>query len=219
MPPEQLTEPFLVVPGAKPDQSSSESSATRSARSERSGSTRGWLARSPFDRRPRVPGQGRDDEVVRVLDQIAHQLVRERAVEPERVPVPLVHVIAGRDSRVRGAQLLGEVRLALDVHLERALVQPAEREYASADPEDRDFWPEREVLARAREGEAAPAERGDFHAHIIPDASFLLHERLPGYGYRSQERPLGLQPDNAPPLTRPPSETAVSVLSDPSPHG
>jgi hypothetical protein len=54
-----------------------------------------------------------DDEVVRVLDQVAHELVAKAAVDRDRVPVPLVEVVAGADRVIAVSQLGGQLRLAL----------------------------------------------------------------------------------------------------------
>ena len=48
----------------------------------------------------RRPGQLADDEVVRVLDQVAQKPVAEAAVDGDRVPVTLVEVVAGTDGGV-----------------------------------------------------------------------------------------------------------------------
>jgi hypothetical protein len=69
----------------------SESSERRSTAASKSvpGAQPSWL-------RTRL-GEGADDEVVRVFDQVAHELVGKAAVERDRVPVAFVEVIAGAD--------------------------------------------------------------------------------------------------------------------------
>src|SRR3954464_1345639 len=67
-------------------------------------------------------------EVVRVLDHVANELVRQAAVERDRVPVALVQVVAGADRAVGDPELNGELRLALDADLERRAVQCAQGE-------------------------------------------------------------------------------------------
>ena len=58
-----------------------------------------------------------DDEVVGVLDQVAHELVGHAAVERDRVPVALVQVVARTYRRIALAQGDRELRLALDADL------------------------------------------------------------------------------------------------------
>ena len=55
-----------------------------------------------------------DHEVVGVVDHGAHQVVLDRAVEVDGVPVPLVLVVAGTDPGVRRSQLEGSGRVALE---------------------------------------------------------------------------------------------------------
>src|SRR5688572_29074456 len=75
------------------------------------------------------------DEVVRVLDQIADEPVRQAAVERDRVPVALVQVVAGPDRGIGVPQLGGELRLALHAHLERLTVERAQSEHLPVDLE------------------------------------------------------------------------------------
>jgi hypothetical protein len=57
-----------------------------------------------------------------VPDQFGELVVGHRAVEPHRVPEPLVHVVTGDDRRVLRAQLQRQVRVALEGDLLARLV-------------------------------------------------------------------------------------------------
>jgi len=72
--------------------------------------------------------------------------------------VPLVQVIAGRDGRVRRAELDRQVRVALDAELQRLGVEVGCREHLPADLEDRHLVPEREILHRAGQRQACRLE-------------------------------------------------------------
>ena len=108
--------------------------------------------------------QRRDDEVVGVLDHVAHELVGDAPVQRDRVPMTLVEVPAGADRGVAVAERDGEIRLALDADLERRALQPAEGEDLAGDLEHRVLGPEREVLDRASLSEAPGAQLGRIHA-------------------------------------------------------
>src|SRR3954453_22723176 len=85
----------------------------------------GWLnaARGPM-RRLSVPVQlgasrtreRRHDQVVGVGDQPAYDVVLDRAVEDDGVPVLLVLVVPGTDAGVGVTQLQRPCRVALEVH-------------------------------------------------------------------------------------------------------
>jgi hypothetical protein len=94
------------------------------------------------------------DQVVRVLDQIPHEVLRQAAVEGDGVPVTLVEVVAGTDRRIARAQADGELGIALEAYLERPARETAEREHLPGDLEDRDAGGERELLVGARERQA-----------------------------------------------------------------
>jgi hypothetical protein len=73
--------------------------------------------------------------------------------------VALVEVVAGVDRLVRAPELVGQVGLALEAHLERPVLEPAESEHLPPDLEDRGLGAERELLDRAPEGKAQPPQR------------------------------------------------------------
>lgn len=99
-----------------------------------------------------------DDAVVRVLDELPDQTVRELAVRRHRVPVALVHVIAGDDQPgVLAAQPDRVLRGALEVDRQRARVQGREREELAQHLEDRGLRVEGELLDGRVEGEAERA--------------------------------------------------------------
>jgi hypothetical protein len=68
--------------------------------------------------------------------------------------VALVEVIAGPDLCVRGAQLLGELGLALEADLERRALEPADREDLALDLEDGGLGTEGALLDGTREAAA-----------------------------------------------------------------
>ena len=89
-------------------------SGARSTRCSRRGCSRARSRRASSRRRAPLRPSGRsgpaelllhplreraDDQVVGVLDEVAHDLVGEAAVERDRVPVALVEVVAGADRR------------------------------------------------------------------------------------------------------------------------
>src|SRR5262249_21290036 len=122
-------------------------------------------------------GQGRDDQVVGVAEHVGHHLVGQRAVEGDRVPVPLVQVITGSDGRVGGPQLDRELWLAFKAQLQRIAVQVAEREHLPRDLEYRYLAPERKVLHRTGQGQARRLEFLCIH-----DAPSTVKETVPGPG-------------------------------------
>jgi hypothetical protein len=54
-----------------------------------------------------------------VVDQFADQGLRQRTIEHDGVPVPLVHVVAGEDGGVFVAEGEGAIGLALEVEARR----------------------------------------------------------------------------------------------------
>src|SRR5215468_2716422 len=62
-------------------------------------------------------------QVVATGDQLSNELVIGRPAEGDGQPVALVQVVAGLDLLVRPAQLLTELRLALDAHFQRLPLQ------------------------------------------------------------------------------------------------
>ena len=108
----------------------------------------GWLGR------PARLGQRRDDQVIGVAEQVGHHLVRQRAIEGDRVPVPLVQVIARRDGWMGGPQLDRELRVAFDAQLQRLSVQAGQGEHLPADLEHRHLVAERELLLGTRQRQA-----------------------------------------------------------------
>jgi hypothetical protein len=103
-------------------------------------------------------GQRGDHQVVGVAEQVGHHVVGQRAVQRDRVPVPLVQVVAGRDGGIGGAQLDRELGVALDAQLQRLAVEVAGREHLPLDLEDRHLVPERELLPGAGKRQALRLE-------------------------------------------------------------
>ena len=66
---------------------------------------------------PIALGEFRDDEFVRVIAEFAHELWLERAIEHERVPVALVHVIAWNNGVMVCTKLHGPIGIALEIRL------------------------------------------------------------------------------------------------------
>src|SRR5215471_5968003 len=112
---------------------------------------------------PRLSLRGSGDQVVAACDELAHELVGRRAAARHRQPVPLVQVVAGRDLVVRPAQLLTELRFALDADLQRRPLQRGDREHLPADLEHRRLGAERERLLRAGVLQAEPPELRGSH--------------------------------------------------------
>src|SRR3954452_13174937 len=109
---------------------------------------RGCLVRwrRPSELLTRALWEGADDEVVRVLDQVTHELIREAAVDRDRVPVALVQVVAGADRVVAVPQADRHVRLALDAHLQGRAANRAQGEHLAGDLEHRMLGSEWKVL-------------------------------------------------------------------------
>src|SRR5688572_9714098 len=55
------------------------------------------------------------DEVIGVVEHVANLIARNRSVEHDRVPVLLVHVVAGAHAVESCAQLFGSLRIALQI--------------------------------------------------------------------------------------------------------
>src|SRR5688572_8532892 len=125
-----------------------------------------------------------DDEVVGVLDQVADELVRQAAVERDRVPVALVQVVAGANRGIAGAQRDGELGLALDAHVERRSAERADGEDLARDLEDRGLGPEWELLDRARLLKAPYAEGLRVHQKILPLDRNSFAQRGPSTAWR-----------------------------------
>src|SRR4051812_22401098 len=84
---------------------SSNTGTTREALSKAQQSGRVSVSRAgrPAETVAHAGGQRAHHEVVRVFDQVAHELVGQAAIQRKRVPVALVEVIAGPDCAVAGA--------------------------------------------------------------------------------------------------------------------
>ena len=74
--------------------------------------------------------------------------------EVDGVPVPLVHVVAGTNREMTAAKLQRRIRIAFEIHRARAVVEPDKGEYAPADLEHDNAFPERIVLDRTRHARA-----------------------------------------------------------------
>ena len=136
------------------------------------------LFASPFRERA-------DDEGVGVLDQVAHELVGQAAVERDRVPVALVEVVARADRGMSLAEADRELRLALDAHFERREVQPAQREHLAGDLEHRWRRTEREVLDRPGLSQAPCTQVARIHGRIVaPGRSADLDQAVAGSSMR-----------------------------------
>jgi hypothetical protein len=72
---------------------------------------------------------------------------------------------------VRGAELHGEVRLALDAQLERPRLKLAQGEHLPADLEDRDLIAERELLDSPGQSQAPVLESAAIHNRILPPSA------------------------------------------------
>src|SRR5690242_3790942 len=83
------------------------------------------------------------DELVAAGHELAHELVVRGAPAGHGQPVPLVQVVARLDLVVRAPQLLAELGLTLDAHLQRRPLQLDEREHLPADLEHRRLRAER----------------------------------------------------------------------------
>src|SRR5918998_1986566 len=120
--------------------------------------------RRPAELVAHAPGEGADDEVVRVFDQVAYEPIGKAAVERDRVPVAFVQVIAGADRWIALAKGNRQPRLALDAHLKGPAAQRAQGEHLASDLEHGDLGPEGEVLDRAGLPEAPRPQFGRVHA-------------------------------------------------------
>src|SRR5215472_210280 len=119
---------------------------------------------TPKSMTPSLQPRGSGDQVVAAGDELAHQLVVRSAAAGDRQPVALVEVVAGLDLVVRPAQLLAQLGLALDTHLQRGPLQRDDREHLPAHLEHRRLRAERERLLGVRELQAEPAQLGGRHA-------------------------------------------------------
>src|SRR4029079_11965672 len=112
---------------------------------------------------PPPPAETRDHEVVAVLNQLPDRVVRQRAIEGDGDPMPLVEVVSGSNGFVAGPEALGELRIALDAHLERAGVEQAEREHLARHLEHRGSLAERELFRGSRLRQARSSQRTRGH--------------------------------------------------------
>src|SRR3954471_13992710 len=92
-----------------------------------------WSDAGPVELQLHALGQAADDEVVGVLDHVAHEALRQAAVDRDGVPVALVEVPSRLYGCVRGAQLDGELRLALEADRQRLAAQEAQGEHLPGD--------------------------------------------------------------------------------------
>src|SRR5215469_6086381 len=112
------------------------------------------------------------DQVVGIAEQIVHHLVRQRAIQRDGVPVPLVQVVAGGDGRVTGPKLNRQIRIALETDLQRLAVKVGRGEHLPADLEYRHFVAEREVLDRSGKCQAIRLELMPIHPTYLLAALF-----------------------------------------------
>jgi hypothetical protein len=87
----------------------------------------------------------------------------QRAIDDHGVPVPLVEVVSGKHRRVRAAQRLGELGLALEADPKRLRTELGEGKHPSGDLEHRGLGAEGKRLFGSREREAAIAQLGGIH--------------------------------------------------------
>src|SRR5580765_5744893 len=113
---------------------------------------------------PSLQPRALGDQVVAPGDELAYELVRRGAATGHREPVALVQVVAGLDLVVRPAQLLAELGLALDAHLQRLLLQRGEREHLPAHLEHGRLGAERKRLLGAGELQAQTAQLSGGHS-------------------------------------------------------
>src|SRR6266516_2064059 len=95
---------------------------------------------------PLSPGQAGQHQVVGMIDEFQHLLLRHRTVESHGVPVPLVEVVAGGDGRITAAQVGRQAGIALEADAARCRAQRHQREHLPGDLEDGHFITERVVL-------------------------------------------------------------------------
>lgn len=91
---------------------------------------------------PDSPGERAINQIVGVLDELFHQIRRDRAIQYQGIPMTLVHVIAGNNGIVFLAELEGAVRIALQVHTQRIAGRIIDGEKFSADFLDECIRPE-----------------------------------------------------------------------------
>jgi hypothetical protein len=99
---------------------------------------------------PLVAGELGHHQLPGVVHQLRELVAGDRAVELDRVPVPLVQVVAGGDGRVALAQGLGQGGVAFEADAARLAAEGAEGEDPAADLEHGHVVAERVVLDRAR---------------------------------------------------------------------
>ena len=99
---------------------------------------------------PLAAGELGHHQLPGVVHQLRELVAGDRAVELDRVPVPLVQVVAGGDGRVALAQGLGQGGVAFEADAARLAAEGAEGEDPAADLEHGHVVAERVVLDRAR---------------------------------------------------------------------
>src|SRR5207247_7707688 len=160
-------------------------------------------------------GKLADDEVVGVLDHVLDHLLGERAVEDHGIPVPLVQVIAGEHRRVCLAELLRELRFALEADPQRAPAKLGQGEHLASDLEHRCLRAKGKGLLRSRKREAVLKE--DIRAHLRDDdRSPTITSRLAST--RGPARPWGRATENAGGRHSASAQVALDWQASPSPR-
>lgn len=108
------------------------------------------------------------DQVVGILDEAAHDVALDRAVEVHGVPVPLILVVAGPDPGICRAQLQRPCRVALEVDGPGLLRERYQREHLAANLDHCDLLSEGVRLLGRRETEA---DRQDVIASHSPSVA------------------------------------------------
>src|SRR3954454_7104665 len=129
---------------------------------------------TPKSTAPSLQLRGSGDQVVAAGDELAHELVRRPGAAGHGQPVALVQVVPGLDLVVRPAQLLAELGLALDAHLERLPIELGQREHLPVHLEHGRLGPERERLLGAGELQAETAKLRGRHSRANASSAFVV---------------------------------------------
>lgn len=111
--------------------------------------------------------------IIAVADEAFHEVVGERAVEVELVPVLFVHVPCASDFGILVAQFYGVVGLALEYE-PFGVLQVNHRKDAPSDAKGKGGFVEGEVLGGEREGEAICSDGFNIHSVLVYVDGFNL---------------------------------------------
>ena len=128
----------------------------------------GWLLRRlRFQTLPRLLRQRIDHELIRMLDQLTHELRRQAAIEHDGVPMALVHVPAGFDGLVLVPQLDGAFGIAFEIDARRKILRNGDGEHLVANFVHQRLGTKGCCFFRAGQTEAMGDDIGQVHGRMI----------------------------------------------------